>query len=104
MKKALLLAIAIVVFITANAQTKTTIYFDSNKSELKNSSVHLLDSVSAFLLTSKDYRVSINGYCDNSGNDSRNQTLSEERAGIVSTYLKKKNIPQQFIISKGFSV
>ncbi|MGZ4118016.1 MAG: OmpA family protein, partial [Bacteroidia bacterium] len=84
-------------------ESKTIIYFDPNEHELKKHSIHLLDSISNFLLTSKDYQISINGYCDNSGEEAKNQILSEERAGSVSSYLKNKNIPSQFITSKGFA-
>ena len=82
---------------------KVIIYFDSNKNELNKSSVHILDSIASFLLSAKDYQVSINGYCDNSGEESKNQSLSEKRANTISNYLKNKNIPKQFISAKGFS-
>lgn len=90
--------------VTASAQTKFTIYFDLNKSELKQPSIHLLDSVSEILKTKTDFKISINGYCDISGDEKSNQILSKKRASVVSDYFKNRKLPPQFITEKGLSV
>jgi outer membrane protein OmpA-like peptidoglycan-associated protein len=102
MKKTILLIAIIVVSVIAKAQTKTIIHFDSNKKELNKSSIHLLDSLANFIKTASNYEISINGYCDNTGNDANNQTLSERRATELLTYFKNKNIATQFISAQGF--
>jgi outer membrane protein OmpA-like peptidoglycan-associated protein len=85
-----------------SSQTKSIFYFDSNKYELKKGTILQLDSIVSFLRT-KDFRITIKGYCDNSGDETNNQILSEKRAIAVSNYFKNKNIPTQLISSNGFS-
>jgi outer membrane protein OmpA-like peptidoglycan-associated protein len=84
-----------------NAQTKTVIYFDSNKSELKPSAVKSLDSLVGKLKTATFNKIIISGYCDSKGDDISNQMLSEKRANTVANYFKSKNIQGDFI-TKGF--
>ncbi|MCX6296540.1 MAG: OmpA family protein [Bacteroidetes bacterium] len=103
MKKYILFLFLILINLIALAQTKTIIYFDSNKSELKSNSITKLDSLTKFLNTTKDYQISINGYCDNTGTEIINQSLSEARADIIFNYFKSKNIPSQFFTTKGFA-
>ena len=103
MKKTVIVFIFSALNIIAAAQTKSIIHFDSNKDELKTPAIHILDSIKDFLSTSKDYQISIHAYCDNSGDEGKNMTLSEKRADAVSDYFKNKNIPLQFISTKGFS-
>ncbi len=86
----------------ANAQSKSIIYFDSNKSELKKESKQMLDSLTNVLTKINSYQLLINAYCDNTGSDELNQTLSEERANTVLNYFKNKNIVSQFMVIKGF--
>ena len=103
MKKIFIISILFAISNFASAQTKSIVYFDSNKSELNKASVQILDSIVNFLLSSKDYQISINGFCDNTGIENKNQVLSENRAKTILNYLKNKNIPLQFITAKGFS-
>lgn len=103
MKNIFAILIFFTISITTSSQTRSVVYFDSNKDELKKQSVHVLDSVAGFLSTAKDFQVSINGYCDNSGDENKNQVLSENRANAVLDYLKNKSVPSQFITTKGFS-
>ncbi len=103
MKKVFIFFALLTISVTIYSQSKTIIYFDSNKNDLKPSAIHQLDSISNFLLILKGYNITICGYCDNSGNEKSNQLLSEKRAIEVSGYLKKKNINPKFISIKGFS-
>jgi outer membrane protein OmpA-like peptidoglycan-associated protein len=102
MKKIILSFVLFAIIIIATAQTKSIIYFDSNKSELKKMSKHLLDSLSTTLQHIDNYQVVINAYCDNTGSNESNQTLSEKRANAVFDYLKNQNLPSQYMSKKGF--
>lgn len=86
----------------ANAQTKSVVYFDSNKSELKTDALKTLDSIAAVLKTANTYSIIINGHCDNTGDDASNQNLSEKRANAVAKYFENKNVSGQNIAVKGF--
>lgn len=92
MKQLFLLFNFILVTFISNAQTKSIIYFDSNKSELKIASKTSLDSLMAIIVKGNDYILNINAYCDNTGNEEGNQKLSNERADVVANYFKSKNI------------
>lgn len=102
MKKINLSIVFFAIIFFANAQNKSIIYFDSNKSELKKESVQLIDSLVNTLTNQYNYQLFINAYCDNTGNDEQNQILSEARADAVFNYFKNKNIASQFIVKKGF--
>lgn len=103
MKKAILIILAIIINIIASAQTKTILYFDSNKSELKTSSLKTLDSLTNLLKDKVGYQITINGYCDNTGIERFNQILSDLRAESVFNYFRKKNLSSGIISFKGFS-
>ena len=103
MKKSILLFAAIVINIIAFGQTKSIIYFDSNKSELNSFAFKSLDSIANALKDQKNYKIQINGYCDNTGKEEKNQTLSEQRAKVVLDYLKNKKLTEEDISTKGYS-
>ena len=67
MKKILLLSATIVINVIASAQTKSTVYFDSNKNDLTTTSTKCLDSLVNFFKDKNDYQITINGYCVNTG-------------------------------------
>ncbi|MFL5765414.1 MAG: OmpA family protein [Bacteroidia bacterium] len=97
MKKIISLAYCIVVAVTAAGQNKCIIYFDSGKSDLTPASIHKLDSVisilSAVAKIPNDFiTVSIDGYCDNTGDTKSNQSLSEARAKRVFDYFGEKKM------------
>lgn len=102
MKKIILPSAFIAITVFANAQNKSIIYFDSNKSELKKNSKQLLDSLVSVIEKTTSYQILINAYCDNTGSVVQNQILSEERAESVFNYLKNKNCVSQFILKKSF--
>ena len=81
---------------------KTIVYFDSNKTDLKTSSVKTLDSLIAFLKDKNGCKITINAYCDNTGIYRFNQTLSDFRAESVFNYFKNKVLNGHFSF-KGFS-
>lgn len=86
-KKTFLLFLSIVISVIAAAQTKSIVYFDSNKSDLKPAAIKALDSLADFLKDKNCLMVDVKGYCDNSGNNDFNQILSEKRAETVYNYI-----------------
>lgn len=103
MIKSILLFIALVLNQISYSQTKSILFFDSNKSELTVPSVRLLDSLVSLLKDKGDFQIVINGYCDNTGNEDWNQKLSEQRSKNIFNYFKNKNLNTENISFKGFS-
>ena len=103
MKKYILFFSIITISVIASAQTKSVVYFDSNKTELKPASAKTLDSIAVFL-QDKTWQMDIKGYCDNTGIDQFNQILSDFRSEAVFNYLRTKNINSTGKFAfKGFS-
>lgn len=69
-----------------------SVFFDTDRWELKPESFPSLDSLAAFLLTETEYSIEIRGHTDNSGDESMNRGLSERRAEAVANYLVKKGV------------
>jgi len=68
------------------------ITFPSNGSNLKNDFYNVLDSVALVLEEFDKTIIVVAGYTDSKGSDAYNQTLSENRANSVASYLKGKKI------------
>jgi len=49
-----------------------------------------------------DTNIEVQGHTDNTGTTSYNQTLSEQRATVVSDYLSSNGIPSSRLTTKGF--
>lgn len=80
----------------------SNVLFDLNKSDLSTDAKANLDKLVTVLNTYPDTNIEIQGHTDNSGSEAYNQTLSERRAGAVSTYLTSKSILSQRVSTKGF--
>lgn len=63
------------------------VLFETNKSELNNEAQEILEQVAQEVDDASASVVSIDGHADNTGDDSINVPLSEERAEIVETAL-----------------
>lgn len=63
------------------------VLFDTNSSGLSNDSEEILDQVSQEINDASSSDVSIDGYADNTGNDSINIPLSKDRADSVESAL-----------------
>jgi peptidoglycan-associated lipoprotein len=64
-----------------------TVYFDFDRSSIRPSETHKLESVAAFLQTNPGGDILIEGHCDERGTDGYNEALGERRALSVRDYL-----------------
>jgi outer membrane protein OmpA-like peptidoglycan-associated protein len=78
------------------------ILFDVNSSELRSTSKDNIKELARVLNKYGDTNILIEGHTDNSGTDQYNQTLSEQRAGSVSNYLKIQNVLGNRISTVGY--
>jgi len=74
------------------AENVVTVYFDFDKSDLKDKGVALLDSVSKVLAENISATVQISGYTDGLGSDEYNKKLSDRRARTCANYLMSKGV------------
>lgn len=75
--------------------------FRLGSADIKESSFEALDKIVNFLRDNDDYQLIVIGHTDSSGSDSFNQTLSENRANAVKTYIASKGIKNSRIESMG---
>jgi len=87
---------------TGKSYRLNDIYFDFNSSELKASSMAVMDGFIEFLRENPGMKVSIQGHTDNIGSEGDNQVLSENRARAVYDYLAAKGVTGQLSDYKGF--
>lgn len=78
------------------------IYFDFDKSEIRETSCPELEEVYHYLDLHRNIRILISGHTDNFGSDAYNAALSENRARAVVTYLENRGISPDRMQSKGF--
>src|SRR5205814_5514248 len=77
-----------------------TVYFKYASSVLTPEDKQKLDSLAQKALSEKGYVVEVAGYADITGQASRNQVLSEQRANAVIQYLEQQgNIPIHRILT-----
>jgi outer membrane protein OmpA-like peptidoglycan-associated protein len=77
------------------------IFFDFDKSDLKEESFNSLNRLVKFLTANTGLDVEINAYTDNIGSASYNLGLSERRAASVVNYLISKGIEDSRLHAKG---
>lgn len=75
--------------------------FDSDKPKLQPADV--VDKIAAVLLEHPEQMVLVYGHASKEGSLEYNQNLSERRAASIVRLLKKKGVPSEQIVSKGFS-
>jgi len=78
------------------------VLFDLNKAELKSSGLNNVSQLAQFLQQNPDRKVIVEGYTDATGSDSYNVSLSQRRAGSVSTALAKMGVDPTRIVSLGY--
>lgn len=80
----------------------TGVYFDFDKSSLKQAGKDTLEAAVKYLNANPGARVEIQGHTDNIGTDAYNQALSERRAATVLKYLRDRGIDASRMSTKGF--
>jgi outer membrane protein OmpA-like peptidoglycan-associated protein len=78
------------------------ILFDFNSASLRPDSQQTLRDLASNFRNYPDEQVTIEGHTDSVGTPSYNQTLSQQRASAVSTYLATEGVPSQRITSIGY--
>lgn len=78
------------------------IYFNLNKSELREDAISILNKNIEVLKQHKEISILVYGFADSRGSENYNQTLSNNRAQIVKQYLTKHGInSKQIKFAKG---
>lgn len=80
----------------------SNVLFGFDKANLSNDAKTNLNKLVAVLDTYPDTDIEVQGHTDSKGSEAYNQTLSEERAGVVSNYLANKGIANNRLSTKGF--
>jgi len=78
------------------------ITFATNSANINGSFYPILDSVSIVLKEFNKTSINISGFTDSSGSDMYNQTLSEDRANSVASYMVRTGVQHGRIQSRGF--
>jgi outer membrane protein OmpA-like peptidoglycan-associated protein len=78
------------------------IFFDFDKSELKDASFPELKRVIEMMNKNPEMRISVEGHTDNIGDASYNVGLSERRAGAVVKYLTENGVVADRLEAKGW--
>ena len=84
----------------AQTQSKYIVYYESNKSSISQQA-KALDSIVAVLKNSESYTIQLIGHTDNTGDETKNQELSEARAKSVSDYFTSKGLMATKITRSG---
>jgi outer membrane protein OmpA-like peptidoglycan-associated protein len=77
------------------------ITFKTDSADLRPDFFDVLNSVSLVLKEYDKTLLEVAGHTDSTGSDSHNQTLSEQRANTVATYLGSKGVNSQRIMTVG---
>lgn len=78
------------------------IFFDTNKSDIKDESKPELQKLIEFLSLNPTVHIEISGHTDNVGSDQLNKALSENRAKSVYQYLITNKVNAARLIYKGY--
>lgn len=89
-------------FLTDGKIITTGIKFDINKATLKSESMGVINDIFKIMEENKNINFSVEGHTDNTGEENRNQILSEERAQTVMNQLITMGISKERLKYKGF--
>jgi peptidoglycan-associated lipoprotein len=78
------------------------IYFDFDKSTIKQESESTLDKVVAIMNKYPELKIEIGSHADARGSDKYNMNLSERRAAATLEYLVENGIDRSMLTSKGY--
>ena len=76
--------------------------FATNSSNINANFYSILDSVGIILKEFDNTSINISGFTDSTGSDSTNQTLSEQRANSVASYIVRSGVNHGRIQARGF--
>lgn len=83
-------------------ETVVTLYFDFDKSELKDRANQQLDSIYNVLVESPNATIQISGFTDGRGSVEYNKVLSDKRARSCADYLIQKGVDTSRISFESF--
>ena len=83
-------------------ELKEKIAFEWNSANLEPASLPLLDDVVQALQDNRGFNVQVDGHASSEGTFDHNQTLSEQRAEAVLTYLVSRGVARDRLVFKGF--
>lgn len=86
------------------ASLAKAINFETGSDVLTKPSVAILEQVVAIMKSEADYKLSIEGHTDNTGNADRNMALSQKRAESVKKYITNKGVDGGRINAQGFGI
>ncbi len=78
------------------------ITFQTGSAQLDTGFYPVLDDVALVLNKFKDSAVGVNGYTDSTGSFEFNQSLSEQRAASVASYLASRGVSQMRLTTQGY--
>jgi outer membrane protein OmpA-like peptidoglycan-associated protein len=82
--------------------TLRNIYFDFDKSNLRNLSVNELNNLVTLMKSHPTMVIELSGHTDTRGDEVYNQYLSESRAKVARDYLINKGIDKDRVQTKGY--
>lgn len=83
-------------------ELSSQILFGFDQADLSTEAKSNLDQLVKVLNEYPDTDIELQGHTDSSGSEAYNQTLSERRAGAVSSYLASRGINNTRLSTKGF--
>jgi hypothetical protein len=96
--KTILLAAFFVLGITVNAQIKSSsVYFDTDKSNLNENATRELDSLLLFISRHSGGKLIISAHTDSDADEKYNKALSQRRLNTVINYLEANTYEKLFI-------
>jgi outer membrane protein OmpA-like peptidoglycan-associated protein len=78
------------------------VLFDTAQYSLRPGAREKLAKISGILLAHPELKLQVEGHTDSVGTDQYNQTLSENRANSVRTFLTSQGVDSSVIVARGF--
>nr|WP_294908107.1 OmpA family protein [uncultured Lacibacter sp.] len=79
-----------------------SVFFNTGSAQLQKKSYAPLNEVATILKENPTLQLDVEGHTDNTGDAAKNQTLSENRAAAVKTYLVSQGIDASRLTSAGY--
>ncbi|MGB1040684.1 MAG: OmpA family protein, partial [Flavobacteriales bacterium] len=86
------------------AQAMEGLFFKTGSSVIQRQSYSVLDNVAQIMIANPDYKLSIEGHTDNTGNEAKNLKLSQSRAAAAKDYLIRKGVSASRLTSQGYGI